>query len=173
MKTIIKISKDYYSDLAYQSKVDDVNMIVNEIDVLCEIKNDKFINLIEQEQRYSSEKEDYKNKIVIEAKGYSQSDWQTYTLYYNEKDLKTPMHKMYFSDLIQHLERSFTHNNDYLVEKYEQTEIDGKIFNAEAHDHTSFCIIHTEFPENNDIIEEYKAIYGTDYDTYIIDNDEI
>tara|TARA_R110000822_G_scaffold67786_1_gene164983 strand:+ start:376 stop:891 length:516 start_codon:yes stop_codon:yes gene_type:complete len=170
MKTIIKISKDYYSDLAYESKVDDINMIVNEINVLCEVRNDKFINLIEQEQRYSSEKEDYKNKIVIEAKGYCQSEWQTHTLYYNEKELKIPQHRMYLSDLIQHLERSFTHNNDYFVEKYEQTKIDGKIFNAEANDYTSFCITHTEFPEDSDIIEEYKSIYGEDYDTYIIDN---
>ena len=170
MKTIIKISKDYYSDLAYQSKVDDINTIVNEIDVLCEIKNDKFINLIEQEQRYSSEKEDYTNKIIIEAKGYSQSDWQTYSLYYNEKELKTPQHRMYLRDLIQHLERSFTHNNDYFVEKYEQTKINGVVFNAEPHDHTSFSIAHTEFPENNDIIEEYRSIYGADYDTHIIDN---
>ena len=173
MKTIIKITNDYNSDLAYQLKVDDVNCIVNEISVLCETKNNNYINLIEQEKRYSSEKEDYKNKIIIEAKGYSQSEWQTYTLYYNEKELKTPQHRMYFSDLIQNLERSFTHHNDYSVEKFEQTKIDGKIFNAEAHDYTSFCITHTEFPKNNDIIEEYKAIYGTDYDTYIINNDEI
>ena len=170
MKTIIKISKEYYSDLAYQTKVDDINMIANEINVLCETKNNSYINLIEQEKRYSSEKEDYKNKIIIEAIGYCQSEWQTYTLYYNEKELKTPMHKMYFSDLIQHLERSFTHNNDYSVEKYEQTKIDGKIFNAEPHDYTSFSIVHTEFPDDNDIIKEYKSIYGKDYDTYIIDN---
>ena len=170
MKTIIKINNDYYSYLAYQSKVDDINYIVNEINVLCETTNNKYINLIEQEKRYSSEKEDYKNKIIIEAIGYCQSEWQTYTLYYNEKELKTPMHKMYFSDLIQHLERSFTHNNDYSVEKYEQTKIDGKIFNAEPHDYTSFSIVHTEFPDDNDIIKEYKSIYGKDYDTYIIDN---
>ena len=170
MKTIIKISKDYYSYLAYQSKVDDINMIVNEINVLCETKNNSYINLIEQEQRYSSEKEDYKNKIIIEAKGYSQSEWQTYTLYYNEKELKTPQNRMYFSDLIQNLERSFTHENDYSVEKYEQTEINGVLFNSEPHDYTSFSIVHTEFPEDNDIIEEYKSIYGIDYDTYLIDN---
>ena len=170
MKTIIKITKDYNSDLAYQSKVDDINMIVNEINVLCETKNNSYINLIEQEQRYSSEKEDYKNKIIIEAKGYSQSEWQTYTLYYNEKELKTPQNRMYFSDLIQNLERSFTHENDYSVEKYEQTEINGVLFNSEPHDYTSFSIVHTEFPEDNDIIKEYKSIYGIDYDTYLIDN---
>ena len=170
MKTIIKISKEYYSDLAYQTKVDDINMIANEINVLCETKNNSYINLIEQEKRYSSEKEDYKNKIIIEAKGYSQGEWQTYTLYYNEKELKTNLHRMYFSDLIQHLERSFTHNNDYSVEKYEQTKIDGVVFNSEPHDYTSFSIVHTEFPEDNDIIEEYKTIYGIDYNTYLIDN---
>ena len=170
MKTIIKISKDYYSYLAYQSKVDDINMIVNEINVLCETANNSYINLIEQEKRYTSDKEDYKNKIITEAKGYCQSEWQTYTLYYNEKEIKTPQHRMYLSDLIQHLERSFTHNNDYFVEKYEQTQINGVVFNSEPHDYTSFSIVHTEFPEDNDIIEEYKSIYGIDYDTYLIDN---
>ena len=170
MKTIIKITNDYNLDLSYQSKVDDINMIVNEINVLCKTKNNSYINLIEQEKIYASEQEDYKNKIVIEAKGYSQGEWQTYTLYYNEKEIKTPQHKIYLSDLIQHLERSFTHNNDYSVEKYEQTEIDGQMFNSESHDYTSFSIVHTEFPDDNDIIEEYKSIYGVDYDIYLIDN---
>ena len=168
MKTIVKITNDYDSDGAHQSKVDDINYIVNEISVLCETTNDSYINLIEQEKRYASEKEDYNNKIIIEARGYSQSDWQTYTLYYNEKELQTPEQRMLLSILIQHLERSFTHSNDYKVAIFEQTVIDGKTFNSDPHDYICFSITHIEFPDEADVLEEYNAQKEVDHDSHII-----
>ena len=61
--------------------------------------------------------------------------------------------------------------NDYWVEKFEQTEINGKKFNAEPHDHTSFCIRHIEFPEKEEVLEEYIEIYGKDFDESIIEID--
>tara|TARA_R110000850_G_scaffold276690_1_gene419693 strand:- start:139 stop:654 length:516 start_codon:yes stop_codon:yes gene_type:complete len=170
MKTIIEISNDYNSDFCYQTKVEDINYLVNELDVFCELRNTNYINIIEQEKRYNSEKEDYKNKIIVNAKGYSQYDWQDYVLYYNEKELKTPKDRMYFSNLVKHLEREFTHQNDYIVKKYEQTEIDGKIFNSEPYDYTCFYIDDIEFPNNEDIIKEYIGLYGEDFDKFIIEN---
>tara|TARA_R110000772_G_scaffold258599_1_gene375843 strand:- start:443 stop:958 length:516 start_codon:yes stop_codon:yes gene_type:complete len=169
MKTIIKISTDYNSDLCYQSKVEDISYIVNEINVFCKLKNTNYINIIEKQKRYSSSENDYSNKVIINAKGYSQSDWQDYTLYYNEKEIDTPQKRIYFSDLVKYLERSFTHQNDYFVEKYEQTEIKGKIFNSEPIDYTSFFINHIEFPSNEDILNEYVEIYGKDFEEYIIE----
>ena len=170
MKTIIEISNDYNSDFCYQTKVEDINYLVNELDVFCELRNTNYINIIEQEKRYNSEKQDYKNKIIINAKGYSQSEWQDYILYYNEKELKTPKDRMYFSNLVKHLEREFTHQNDYITKKYEQTKIDGKIFNSEPYDYTCFYIDDIEFPNNEDIIKEYIGLYGEDFDKFIIEN---
>ena len=170
MKTIIEISNDYNSDFCYQTKVEDINYLVNELDVFCELRNTNYINIIEQEKRYNSEKEDYKNKIIINAKGYSQSDWQDYILYYNENELSTPQKRMYFSNLVKHLEREFTHQNDYIAKKYEQTKIDGKIFNSEPFDYTCFYIDDIEFPNNEDIIKEYIALYGEDFDEFIIED---
>jgi hypothetical protein len=77
---------------------------------------------------------------------------------------------MYFSNLVKHLEREFTHQNDYIVKKYEQTEIDGKIFNSEPYDYTCFYIDDIEFPNNEDIIKEYIGLYGEDFDKFIIEN---
>ena len=170
MKTILKISKDYGFNDAYNLKIEDINYLANEINVFCEIKNHNYTNIIEQEKTYHSQKEDYKNKTIINAKGYSQSDWQEYVLYYNEKELTTPQDKTYFSNLIQHLERTFTHQNNYIAKKYEQTEIDGKIFNSGNFDCSCFYIDYMEFPNDKDIIKEYTGLYGKDFNEFIIEN---
>lgn len=170
MKTIIEISKDYNSGYCYQTKVEDINYLVNELDVFCETKNRNFINIIEEEKRYHSEKQYYKNKIIINAKGYSQGEWQDYILYYNKEEIKTLKDKSYLENIVIHLERTFTHQNDYIVKKYEQTEIEGKIFNSEPYDYTNFYINYIEFPNNEDIMKEYTEIYGKDFDEFIIED---
>ena len=168
MKTIIKITKDIYTDNSYQMWKEDINYLVNELDVLCEVKNNNFNNVVEDEKNYQSDTKDYKNIIIVYAKGYSQSDWQEYVLHYNEASLDTPQQRTYFSSLVEQLEKSFTHFNDYSVEKYEQTEIDGKIFNSEGHDYTTFSVNYIEFPEDQDVLDEYNSIYGIDYDQAIV-----
>ena len=168
LKTIVRISNDFFGNTSDTFKVEDINYLVNEINVFCETKNRNFRNIIEEEKRYHSEKEDYKNKIIVNAKGYSQGDWQDYILYYNEKELKTPKDRMYFSDIVKHLERTFTHQNDYIAEKFERTEINGKIFNSDPYDYTSFCVNNTEFPQEKEIIDEYISIYGKDFNQCII-----
>lgn len=166
MKTIIKISNDYYSDLSYQMFREQINYLVNELDIFCEVKNDKFENIVEREKRYLSSKDDYKNKTIVNAIGYSQGDWQEYILYHNldenDNDLKI---------LVDELKKSFTHFNDYFVEKFEQEEIKGKKFNSEVLDITSFSITDIEFPDENDILDAYIEIYGKDFDKCIIEVD--
>ncbi|MFK5981494.1 MAG: hypothetical protein QM499_01170 [Flavobacteriaceae bacterium] len=161
---LIVIENDYNGDTAERERTEDINLIVNDIDVFCEIQNTSFINIVEQEKNYAGEKEDYKNSIQIEAKGSSQSDWQTYILYYNEKELKTPQQRIYFSDLVKHLERSFTHNNNYFASSYEVVEIDGKIFKSEAEDGSCFSISHDEFPDEEEVKKTYLEIYGSKFD---------
>ena len=166
MKTIIEINKDYQSNLSYDIFKEEINYLVNEIDVFCEVKNDKYTNIVEEEKNYLGYKEDYKNKTIVNAIGYSQGEWQEYILYHNLDEnndiLKT---------LIEELKKSFTHFNDYIVEKYEQEEINGKKFNSDTFDYTSFYIRHIEFPKKEDILKEYLEIYGKDYDEVIINLD--
>ena len=51
MKTILKISKDYGFNDAYNLKIEDINYLANEINVFCEIKNHNYTNIIEQEKK--------------------------------------------------------------------------------------------------------------------------
>jgi|14_taG_2_1085336.scaffolds.fasta_scaffold61917_1 hypothetical protein len=164
-RTIIKITADHYGTLAHEEFLDTVSCIVNNgIDCFCEVQNSRIINVVEEQKNYISHKEVYENKTVVEARGYSQGDWQTYILYHNEKEGSNDLEL-----LVSELERSFTHQNDYIVEKFEQIEVDGKTFNADPHDYTHFSIRDIEFPNSSDVIGEYLEIYGKDFDEYIIE----
>lgn len=166
MKTLLRISKDNFSNLSYDIFIEDVNYLVNELNVHCEVKNNKYINIVEQGKRYQSNIEDYKNKIMIEATGYCQSEWQKYILHYNENELNTPQQRMYFSSLVKQLERSFTHFNEYFCEKFEYIESNGKQYiENESFDSIGFIIDNIEFPTEEDVKNEYISIYGNDFDT--------
>ena len=155
MKIVIRISEDIMSDEAYTRWREDIDYIVSEIDVDCIISNKRFNNTI----GYDGSRP-YESKKIVTARGYCQSEWQEYTLLHNglecEKDLLDMLANL--------LSKTFTHNNNYYVEKFERTEIDGKVFNSEPHDFTSFCITDIEFPEKEDIINAYLHEYGKDYD---------
>ena len=113
----IKISQDCYGETSYNNYIEDINYLVNELDVFCDIANDNFENIVENEKMYESKPTDYLHKTVVEAKGYYQREWQVYTIYHSEP----------IDSLIKQLQRSFTHFNDYIVEKYEYIEI---LFNS-------------------------------------------
>ena len=165
MKTVLRISLEYTGSVSHESFMEELIYLVNETDleILCKIKNDKFINPVEQAKNYSTDGVKFKYKTTVEAKGYSQSDWQEYTIYHNvEKDNENLIR------LVDELKKSFTHMNDYWVEKFEREEINGKNFDAEPHDYTSFCIRDIEFPDEDDVLKTYLDIYGKDYDEVII-----
>lgn len=165
MKTNIRISTDYYSQGAYSEFRDEINYLVNEcIECYCEVKNNSLVNQVEEEKNYTSHKGQFKNKTIVEAKGYSQGEWQTYTLHHNLDENNDDLMR-----LVDELEKSFTHMNDYTVEKFESEEINGKVFNAEPHDYTNFSIRHIEFPDEDDVLKEYLEIYGKDFDECITD----
>ena len=163
METILKIKQDFNGDLSYQFFTDEINYLVNEIDVYCEIKNNEFINIVEKEKNYNSSKEQYKNKTIVEASGYSQGDWQTYVLYHNLD--QTNIDLIYLCD---ELKKTFTHFNDYTAEIIKRTEIDGILYESETVESFWFCIRNIEFPDQNDILEAYNDIYGINYDSYEI-----
>ena len=166
MKTLVTIEKENYSDISYNMFIEDINYLVNELNVYCEVRNKNYTNIVEQEKRYTSNIDDYKNSIVIEAKGYSQNDWQTYILRYNLNELETPIQKTYLQSLVNQLKRSFTNFNDYYCQKYKYIEIDGKRYVAtESFDSIGFTIDNIEFPNEEDVKQEYISMYGIDFDT--------
>ena len=164
METILKIKQDYNGDLSYQYFTDEINYLVNNIDIYCEIENNKFINIVEREKNYNSSKEQYKNKTIVEAFGYSQGDWQTYVLYHNLEETNKDL--IY---LCNELKKSFTHFNDYDAQIIKRTEIDGILYESETVESFCFCIREIEFPDQNDILEAYNDIYDINYDSYEID----
>ena len=169
MKTILTIREDVYSDQAYREFIEDINYLVNELNVFCEIKNNSKINIVEDEKRYLSSKDDYSDSVVINAVGYSQSEWQKYTIYYNECELNTPKKRSYFDSLIDQLRKSFTHFNDYSCELSSQTTIDGVEFYSAPFDFTTLSIRSIEFPSESEIVEIYNNTYGENYDEIVVE----
>ena len=164
MKTLVRISEDNYSDQAYQDWKETIRYLVNELDLKIEASNNQYFNTPQKLQRYEP-REKYGSKEVIEAIGYSKGKWQRWTIHYNKSELDTKEKKALFSQLVEELQKTFTHQHSYFVEKFEYVEVDGKKFVEESSfDCTCFSIRHTEFPENQDIIKEYLAIYGEDFD---------
>ena len=160
MKTVIRISTDYNGDCSLRERNDNIYNLVNDcIEVHCEISNTRMVNIIEGVKNYSTNKEDFKNVTHVIASGYVQGDYQEYKLYHNQPEGDNDLRL-----LVEELEKTFTHYNDYVVEKFEREEINGKNFDADPHDYTAFCVRHIEFPDKEDVLKEYIAIYGEDYD---------
>lgn len=164
MKKIVKIEQDYVSPLSIELRNEDVEYLVNEeISIFCEIANNKFVNFVEKLQHEKTSKEDFKNSVTVEAKGYSQGVWQRYTIYHNLED-----DNKYLNQLADVLKKSFTHQNDYDVATYESIERDGKTYLSIPQHEGMFCITDIEFPEKEDVIKAYNEQFGGDYDEIIV-----
>ena len=165
MRTVIRITNDYNSTDAHEQKIENISYLLEEgPKVFCEVGNSTYQNNVERLKTYHSDPSMFRKKTVFTARGYSQGDWQTFTLHHNCKEDNT-----YFSQLVDELKKSFTHMNDYQVEKFERTEINGKKFDADPHDYTGFSITHIEFPEDEDVLAAYIECFGKDFDEYEID----
>jgi hypothetical protein len=161
--TILNISTCYDSQDAWSNYVENINYIVNKLDVHCEISNTRFINIIEDEQSYLTDINDYENSIIIKSKGYSKGDWQEYILYYD--NLESKKDRALFDDLIKLLKRSFTHFNDYYFELIKCIEIEGKeYYSTEPIEGGSFFIDWIEFPKDEDILEAFNDNFGMRFD---------
>ncbi len=165
--TVIRISNDYMSTLAYDERNEDIAYLVNEeLKVHCIASNKNFLNPVEQVQKTDRSGENFKHVRTIVARGYSQRDWQEYTLRFNCSE-----DNQYLIQLVTHLERTFTHQNNYMVEKFERVEIGGKNFDADPHDFEHFYIDHIEFPEKEDVLKAYIEKWGKDFDEFEINID--
>ncbi|MCG7852959.1 MAG: hypothetical protein MIO92_10600, partial [Methanosarcinaceae archaeon] len=72
------------STLAYDGRNEDIAYLVNEeLKVHCTVTNKQFLNPVERFQKADRSNEKFKHVKTITAKGYSQGDWQEYTLRFN------------------------------------------------------------------------------------------
>ena len=164
MNTKIKvtINNDYDSDLAYNIRNEDIRYLLTELDIYCEVSNNSFINIVQELQTtitYNC-KSDYKDKLIVNATGYSQGDWQEYILYYNKKETN----KGYLKQLVNLLEKSFTHQNNYIAYTNELVEIENKFYSGENTECFGFCVNEIEFPKSENVIKEFKDQFGIEYD---------
>lgn len=161
MKTVVRITNDYQSDNAYQSWREDIKDLLNETDLMvsCSIANTRMRNTVEELKDYQTFEGDFEKTTTVQATGYVQAEWQTYTIKHNEEDDDANL-----AELVSLLKKTFTHKNDYSVEIFERAEIDGKNFDADPHEHQSFSITHIEFPDKDDVKKAYVEIYGEDFD---------
>ena len=92
--------------------------------------------------------------ISLDAKGYVQSEWESYWVYYKCTDEEV-------NPLIEHLKKTFTHRNDYLLENVEEL-ITGhsKVVNR--------CVINVDYPEFPELQDIVKVIEDNlaKYDEY-------
>ena len=162
MKTIIEITNDYNSNDSFDLYNQQLIELKKDMDIYVTVENNNFNSPIKDSY---GEAEDFNYKLIVSAKGYVQSEWQVYNIYHNnKKDEKLE----YLTEL---LERRFTHFNDYFVSKFDRQEINGKDFDAEPHDFTTFSITDIEFPSEEDVIKTYNDFYGKDYDEVVVSID--
>jgi len=161
-KTILEVYNDYDFNLSHADYKENINNLASELDIIIFNENNRLDNIISdlQKTKYcTNHKDSYKNSITINCVGYSQSDWDTYTIYYNDmtNDLK------YFCKL---LKRLFTHKNDYLIKEIELLDSGySKVINTH-----SIMINYIEFPTNKDITETIKHYGIGHYDEIIFNN---
>lgn len=175
MKTTKKLTivKDFNCHLCYELFAEDINYLVNELNVFCEIDNNDFTNIVEEQKRYNSYKDDYQDSETIISKGYVQSEYQYFKIYYNKFEIDTKLEKEYLNQLFQLLENTFTHfNNDYYFEITETIILNGITYNSNVLESGVFFLYDCEFPTKEDIYREYNSVYsnGFEYDEVIIED---
>jgi hypothetical protein len=162
MKTIIEIHNDYNSNDSSDYYKEELQELTTDMEIYVTVDNRMFNCPLKDKE---GEKENFRYRLIVSAKGYSQSEWQVYNVYHNDKDDEK---LAFLTDL---LEKSFTHYNDYIASKFERQEINGKEFSAEPHDYTNFSIRDIEFPTEEDVLNAYTEMYGKDYDEVIVSID--
>tara|TARA_R100001377_G_C3139861_1_gene92273 strand:- start:137 stop:607 length:471 start_codon:yes stop_codon:yes gene_type:complete len=149
METILKITNDYESNFSYQIYREGLVELSNDLDIVVQNTNREMMNILEHKD---TNVDGYVQSIQIECKGYSQSDWDTYTIHYNQMTADLEI-------LIEELSRVFTHKHDYFIQEVEVLDSGHELV---VDQHTIF-INHIEFPTKLDILEQIES-NGIEYD---------
>lgn len=152
MKTVVTITHSEYNNEAYEIWSEAVSYYLQELNIHVERKNLRYTlphyTNMTLNQPYKS--------IELGATGYSQSDWQSYIIYYEIGEEKKPEFKW----LIEELRKTFTHKNQYVVSVTQETKIDGKLFKSETLEIDSIVINDIEFPDGDDVRNAYENHIG-------------
>ena len=159
MKKIkLEVKNDYDSDCSWMLYVEDLHYLLEGLDVRVENSNSRNSNILEKVNSYKKGVE-YKNYIDVSCKGYSQSDWDDYKIYFDYSNGEEEDSRV--EDVAKELQKLYTHKNDYCVQQVEVLDSG----------HTKpllsfqFSILDIEFPNNSDI--KYRI------DEEMIEYDEI
>lgn len=145
MRTIkLKVENDYNNNFSHEIYKDNLIILLDGLDVVVENDNNKFTNILE-ELNNNKDWEDYKYHSSVGCVGYSQGDWDCYTIHHNYKDHSEE--KKIILEALKELIKLFTHKNDYIVEQVEFLESG----HSKVIDVFSISITDVEFPENKDI----------------------
>jgi len=172
-KKTLTIKRDYNSNDAYDLFKEDINYLANELNVFCKIENNDFANIVEDEKRYNSCKEDYQYSKTIICKGYVQSEYQVYKIYYNKFEIDTKLKREYLNKLFELLQNSFTHfNSNYYFEVRETITLNGIEYDSKPLENGYYSVYNCEFPTKEQIYSEYDSIYSNEfeYDEVIINH---
>ena len=142
MKNIARISNEYNSQLSSDIWNEDLKEYIRNLDVFIDTRNRQFSYDAIENQMLKQNLMKGAKCITVDAKGYVQSEWETFSVYHKctEKEL---------SLLVEHLEKIFTHKNDYLVENVEEL-ITG---HTKIVDKCIISVSYPEFPELQDIVK--------------------
>ena len=149
-KTIeLVVEEDYNSGFAFDLYKEDVLNCAEDLDIIVKNKNTQYSHILKDHDKVVSM--DYKYKKNIECIGYSQGEWDTYTIYYKEWNDQTQL----LADLLKNI---FTHKNDYSV--YVNEIIDHE--HSKLVDRFGFSITDQEFPDHDRIRKEIEQ-YSLDF----------
>lgn len=159
MKKIkLEVKNDYDSNYSWELYEDNLHDLLDGLDVKVENSNSRNSNILEKVNSYKKGVE-YKNYIDVSCKGYSQSDWDDYKIYFDYSNGEEEFSRV--EDVAKELQKLYTHKNDYWVQQIE-------VLDSGHTKHLlsfQFSILDIEFPNNSDI--KYRI------DEEMIEYDEI
>ena len=120
MKKIkLVVKNDYDSDCSWMLYVEDLHYLLEGLDVRVENSNTRNTNIVEKVNSYKKGVE-YKNYIDVSCKGYSQSDWDDYKIYFDYSNGEEEFDRV--MDIASELKKLYTHKNDYFVQRNRQAD---------------------------------------------------
>lgn len=174
MTIIYSIEQDFISQNAWYMYLEDVQNLYKyelgeKVFITHENRSLAGLGIAELDSNVEEEQlEEYDSKTIVTAKGYSQGDWEEYTLYYNEAELSEQ--ELETLEILKvELSKLYTHKNDYSVTALEVREIDGKQWSTPYEvENGLFSITHVEFPEDEDIVQAFKEVEQPEGDYKIV-----
>lgn len=136
-KNVIEVTNDYQNDLSWELYKEDLINLSEDLDIAVHNGNRRMNNVLPSKK---IDTDGYHKKCIISCTGYSQSDWDDYTIYYNEDCKELDMLK-------KELSKVCTHKNDYIMEVHEVL----KSGHSKSINMQYVSISHVEFPDEDDI----------------------